>query len=119
METAILRVSGKLASAAVGKDAAGGANSPVLATTIDQIRQDLGLPRIDVIKMDIEGAEANSLRGARETIMADKPRLMISAYHKRDDLVTIPELILQMRADYSVFLGHHNYYPTETDIYCL
>lgn len=118
METTVLRVSGKLASAAVGKGAAGTAYAPVLATTIDQIKRDLGLPRIDVIKMDIEGAEVNSLLGARETIMSDKPRLMISAYHKPDDLVTIPELLLEMRPDYSLFLGHHNYYHTETDLYC-
>jgi FkbM family methyltransferase len=33
-------------------------------TTIDNIRRELGLERLDLIKMDIEGAEPNALSGA-------------------------------------------------------
>ena len=51
-------------------------------TTIDKIVAELGLPRVDFIKMDIEGAEANALAGARETISRFKPRLAITAEHK-------------------------------------
>ena len=37
-------------------------------TTIDKLVAELGLPRVDFIKMDIEGAEVKALNGARETI---------------------------------------------------
>lgn len=112
----IINVSGSLASAAVNEERKGVA---VLATTIDQIIADYKLPRVDLIKMDIEGAELNSLSGARLAIVKYKPRLMISVYHKRDDLFEIAKKILDFRPDYKCFLSHHNYYHTETVLYCI
>ena len=49
-------------------------------TTIDDTVQALGLERVDFIKMDIEGAERQALRGARRTIARWKPSLSICAY---------------------------------------
>ena len=37
-------------------------------TTIDKMVSELNLARVDFIKMDIEGAEPNALRGGRGTI---------------------------------------------------
>jgi hypothetical protein len=37
-------------------------------TTIDKLVAELKLPKVDFIKMDIEGAEVKALNGARETI---------------------------------------------------
>lgn len=56
------------------------------------------------IKMDIEGAEFNSLLGARETICQYKPKLAISVYHKRDDVWKIPMLLLSYNPDYKFYL---------------
>ena len=72
-----------------------------------------------VIKFDIEGAEANGLVGAENTIREHKPKLMISAYHKPRDLWELIFQIREMRPDYKFYLGHHNYYHTETDIYAV
>ena len=36
----------------------------VPVTTLDKIVEELRLPRVDFIKMDIEGAEREALRGA-------------------------------------------------------
>lgn len=44
---------------------------------------------VTFIKMDIEGAEIQALRGAERTIRACKPTLTISAYHMPDNLVKI------------------------------
>lgn len=41
---------------------------PVPATTIDAIRRQLGLGRVNFLKMNIEGAERLAIRGMKETI---------------------------------------------------
>ncbi len=74
-------------------------------TTIDRIVGELGLPRVDFIKMDIEGAEVNALAGARATITKFKPRLSIATEHKPDDEVTIPNAVRRLRSDYKMTCG--------------
>jgi hypothetical protein len=74
-------------------------------TTIDRIVAELGLPRVDFIKMDIEGAEANALNGARETILKYKPRMAITTEHKPEDETTLPQVIARIRGDYQKECG--------------
>ena len=59
-------------------------------TTIDKLVADLNLPRVDFIKMDIEGAEKQALDGGRHTIAKYKPRLAIATEHLPDDAEKIP-----------------------------
>lgn len=42
--------------------------------------------RIDLIKLDIEGAESAAIDGMRGLITQHRPRLAVAAYHKPDDL---------------------------------
>ena len=70
-----------------------------------------------LIKMDIEGAEYDALIGARETICKYKPKLAISAYHKNDDLVTLPLLLHEMVPEYKLYLRHHTDRRNETVLY--
>jgi FkbM family methyltransferase len=67
-------------------------------TTIDKIAEELRLPRVDYIKMDIEGAEKPALAGARLTLNRFRPRLSIATEHLADDAEAIPALIHQLRA---------------------
>jgi FkbM family methyltransferase len=46
------------------------------------------LRRLDLIKMDIEGAEIEALEGASELLQQHHPRLLIQAYHQRDGVRT-------------------------------
>jgi FkbM family methyltransferase len=71
-------------------------------TTIDDTVEALGLKRVDFIKMDIEGAERQALRGARRTIARWKPSLSICAYHRPDDAEAIPAVVRNARPDYHV-----------------
>jgi len=74
-------------------------------TPIDTLIRELALPRVDFIKMDIEGAEQEALMGARQTLERLRPRLAISAYHKGDDTVRIPALVRTARPDYRMAVG--------------
>jgi FkbM family methyltransferase len=71
-------------------------------TTIDKVVAELNLPRVDFIKMDIEGAESNALAGARNTLSRFKPRLAITAEHKPDDQFELPKVIRGIRGDYQM-----------------
>ena len=46
-------------------------------TTIDKMVTELNLQRVDVIEMDIEGAERQVLTGTRATIAQFTPRMAI------------------------------------------
>jgi FkbM family methyltransferase len=48
--------------------------------TLDSLRAAAGLPRPDVIQIDIEGAEAEALEGAGETLTAHRPLLVIELH---------------------------------------
>jgi hypothetical protein len=50
------------------------ARAPV--TTLDAWAERAGLDRLDVVKVDIEGAEILALRGMRATLRRLKPRLL-------------------------------------------
>ena len=65
------------------------------------------LPRVDYIKLDIEGAELDMLRGAVKTITRCKPKMAVSAYHKPEDLFTLATYIKSLRADYNFEFRHY------------
>lgn len=73
--------------------------------TLDNIVRELGLSRVDYIKMDIEGAERQALSGAQETLKKFRPRLMLDSYHLPDDLDVLPNIIRQAHPDYSLICG--------------
>jgi hypothetical protein len=50
---------------------------PVAVTTVDDLVEALGLGRLEFVKVDIEGAEARLLAGARGTLAAFRPVLML------------------------------------------
>jgi len=75
---------------------------------------------VTLIKMDIEGAELNALKGAAKTIKRCLPRLAICIYHKQDDIVEIPMYILSLNNDYKLYIRHHvPWVYNETVLYAL
>lgn len=73
--------------------------------TIDSIVSRLGLPRVDFVKMDIEGAEARALAGASRTLRRFAPRLAIATENLPDDPVTIPHLVAEIVPAYRAEQG--------------
>lgn len=63
--------------------------------------------QVDMIKLDIEGAEPEAIKGATNTILKDHPILAISVYHNQSHFWLIPELVLGIRNDYYLYLRHY------------
>jgi FkbM family methyltransferase len=82
----------------IGKERASTVRVPL--TTIDKIVAELNLPRVDFIKMDIEGAEKPAIMGARNTIQRFRPRMSLSSEHMPDDYIAIPALVKSIAPRY-------------------
>lgn len=111
-EETVLRFQANLGGASrIGSE--GDIEVPV--TSIDSV---VGDERVTFIKMDVEGAELEALKGARNCIAKHSPKLAICVYHKPEDILTIPEIILDINPQYSFYLRHHKIANTsETVLY--
>jgi len=89
-----------------------GTNS-VEVDTIDNLVSE----KVDYIKLDIEGAEQEAIDGAKETIQKYKPILAICVYHKAEDWYKIPQKVLEIESNYSVYLRHYMEGIFETVMY--
>lgn len=68
--------------------------------TVDSIAKD----RVDYIKYDVEGAEAEALLGSIETIKKHSPALRIAVYHRSRDLFSIINYMKKNTVGYSFYL---------------
>ena len=71
------------------------------------------------LKMDIEGAELNALKGAEKTIRKNKPKLAICIYHSDEDMINIPQWIVNLNMDYKLYIRQHLGGLEETVIYAV
>lgn len=93
------------ATGGVGSKAAEGGSATVQQTTLDEL---IGRERnVTFIKMDIEGAELEALRGGRTVIERDGPMLAVCVYHTPQDIWTIPLLMREMLPEHQLFLRGH------------
>ncbi|MBO5470230.1 MAG: FkbM family methyltransferase [Lachnospiraceae bacterium] len=98
-----------------GSQIKSGADTVVIqADTIDNI---LNGEEATFIKLDVEGAECNTLLGAEKTIRRYKPKLAISVYHKPEDIIEIPLLLKSFRDDYKYYMRHYTSNAFETVLY--
>ncbi len=75
---------------------------------------------VTMINMDVEGAERQALEGCRKIIQKDKPKMLIAAYHRSEDLFALLLQIREMRPDYRFYLRHYRYIPAwDTNLYCI
>lgn len=67
--------------------AAGGSGAKVVqiaCVDLDQLVKELKLPRVDFVKMDIEGAEVEALEGMKHILSTAATSFAIASYHVRD-----------------------------------
>ncbi|MGE7999165.1 FkbM family methyltransferase [Lysinibacillus sp. NPDC093190] len=74
---------------------------------------------VNLIKLDVEGFELATLKGAMKTISTFKPRLQVCLYHKNEDLLDIPNYIAENFGNlgYKFYVGHHSDCFLETVLY--
>lgn len=75
--------------------------------------------KVTFIKMDVEGAELESLKGARDTIRRCKPKLAVCIYHKHEDMYEIPLYIKELVPEYRLYVRHHSNGASETVLYAM
>lgn len=72
------------------------------------------------IKMDIEGSELKALDGMKQTIKNNHPKLYVCAYHRNEDLYSLPAKILETDSSYKIYFRHSKYIPAwESNFYCI
>lgn len=79
-------------------------NAVVKADSLDHL---LDNTPVTFIKMDIEGAEENALKGTEKLIRKYKPILAICIYHKIEDYYRLPLLIKKYNENYHLFIRHY------------
>jgi FkbM family methyltransferase len=89
-------------------------NQPVLVCRFDQV---LVRRNVDLINMDIEGAELGAIRGLKNLIKDQIPDLAISIYHEPAHLWEIILLIESFELGYRFFIRNYTGYPAETVLY--
>jgi FkbM family methyltransferase len=72
--------------------------------TVDALVARGELDRVDFIKVDVEGAELEVLRGAAHTLCTQRPRLALAAYHRPDDLAVLPGYLASLGLEYRWYL---------------
>ena len=74
---------------------------------IDEITEE----KVDYIKYDVEGAELEALKGSFNTIEKHRPRLLISAYHRSEDIFSLVNYVKEKHPFYSLYMRRTECFP--------
>jgi FkbM family methyltransferase len=84
----------------------------VKTVTLDSFVNQEKIKKVDLIKMDIEGAEFDTLKGAVKTLKRDKPDLLVAIYHKGEHFFEIPGWLKKQVPEYNLrFLAFNEASP--------
>lgn len=107
---------GEIAFAARGgRNSMAGQGGMVVSEPLDRL---FDRKRVTYIKYDVEGEELPALRGTERILREKSPKLLVSAYHRNEDLFAIPLLVKRIQQNYRVYLRHYSYLPAwDTNYY--
>lgn len=92
-----------------------GRNSAVAAAgrevPADSLDNLVGRAPVTFLKLDVEGSESRAILGAAGVIRRHRPKLMISAYHRSEDLFALPLQIERIQPGYRLYLRRFPYIP--------
>ncbi len=84
---------------------------------IDDFIQQHNIEKLDFIKLDIEGAELEALKGAKNTLLKHRPKLAIALYHDVKDFFRIPQFLNELHLGYKFFIDHFTIHHEETILF--
>ena len=88
----------------------------VISRTVDSVCDYFG-ERL-LVKLDVEGSEAAALDGMARILRENKCDLIVSAYHRSEDIFALPLKLRKMLPDHDLFLRKHPYIPAwDVNIY--
>lgn len=99
----------------LGDEESGG--DDIALVSLDEYFENRRAPSL--IKMDIEGSEADALLGGNQLIRDAEPTLAVSAYHYPPDLWSLPLLIEQLIPSARLFLRHYTREIDDTVCYAV
>jgi len=70
--------------------------------TIDSLVERLALPRLDLLRMDIEGYEAVAINGSMNSLSRFHPRILLECHKEKMGIEVANELLLKLKV-----LGYH------------
>lgn len=73
----------------------------------------------NLLKLDVEGAEEQALRGAARLVRKHRPGLAVSVYHRPTDLWRLPALIDEWGLGYRLFLRSYGFNGFDTICYAV
>ena len=91
-----------------GRNSAVGKGAGIDFSTVDDL---LSGDTVTLIKMDIEGEELKAIKSAEKTISMQKPKMIISCYHRSEDLFTLPKAVFKYNSGYKLYMRHMKSLP--------
>lgn len=91
----------------------------VTTLKIDDLVNSGDLEKVDFIKMDIEGAEMEALKGAENVLRTFRPKLAITVYHDFRDFWVIPQYLDSLGLGYRFYLRHFKIHAEETVMFAV
>ena len=71
------------------------------------------------IKLHLEGAEFDALKGARQTLLAHHPIIAATVYHNADGVCETPLWLMQLLPDYQFLFRAHSWCGTGAVVYAI
>ena len=94
-----------------GRGAAQGKKGRTVLLGFDTLDSIVGEDDIDYIKYDVEGAEFKALAGSEETIKRCSPDLLVSLYHRTEDIFTLTKRVHYLCPGHKLYLRRFSYIP--------
>ncbi|MDO6444378.1 FkbM family methyltransferase [Colwellia sp. 1_MG-2023] len=74
---------------------------------------------VNLIKIDVEGADLDVINGASNIIKQQKPNIAVSCYHHPAHIWQIPQALKALNPNYQMYLRQHGHHGFELTLYCI